>query len=74
MVLYVGLTVDLRRRFEEHCDSSEKNATTTNGRVIWFSWLETKNIDKVERGWMTLHMAHEGLKPPLNKVFSPVSA
>jgi hypothetical protein len=40
---------------------------------VLFHWLETNDINTVERTWMNIHIQHEGTLPPLNKVYSPVS-
>lgn len=72
-ILYVGLTANLFRRFEEHWDNSQKRSLTPGGRAVWFHWLETRAWESVERGWMNLHAAREGGLPVLNKIFSPTS-
>jgi hypothetical protein len=40
---------------------------------VLFHWVETKDINTVERTWMNIHIQHEGTLPPLNKAYSPVS-
>jgi hypothetical protein len=74
LVLYVGLATNLRRRMNEHLDSPEKTRATEKGRSVLFHWLETPDINKVERTWLNIHVQHEGAYPPLNKIYSPVSA
>jgi excinuclease UvrABC nuclease subunit len=74
VVLYIGLTKNLRRRMNEHLDSEEKTTLTINGRAVFFYWLEVKEINKVERTWLNTHLQHEGVLPVLNKVYSPISA
>jgi hypothetical protein len=71
IVLYVGLTDNLRRRMSEHLDSPEKTAVKEVGRAVLFFWLETQETHKVERTWMNTHVQHEGGLPMLNKVYSP---
>jgi hypothetical protein len=71
-VLYVGLANNLRRRMGEHLDNSMKRAQTTLGSAIWFFWLETPQIEKIERTWINIHIQHEGVLPLLNKAYSPV--
>jgi hypothetical protein len=70
-VVYVGLATDLRRRFDQHLDSPEKRAATSIGRPIFFSWLLTSDLNRVERTWMNIHIQQEGELPPLNKTYSP---
>lgn len=72
-VLYIGQTKNLRRRFREHLDSSEKNALTDKGRAVRFYWIEEdKNLDRVERGWLEKHSEIEGELPAFNSISSPV--
>ena len=73
-VLYLGLTINLRRRMNEHLESPEKTRATDKGRAILFHWLQTPDIYVVERTWMNIHYQHEGTLPLLNKMYSPVSA
>ena len=72
-VMYLGLTKNLRQRFNQHLDNEQKIAVTKLGRAIFFWWLETKDIQKIERTWMNIHVQHEGCLPLLNKVYSPTS-
>jgi len=72
-VLYVGLANNLQRRFGQHLDSPEKCASTTHGRVVLFHWIESLEINKIERTWMNIHIQNEGRRPVLNKIDSPVS-
>lgn len=73
-VLYVGLTKNLRRRMEEHLDDETKIGLTPFGRAVRFFWLEHGEREKIERTWMNIHVQHEGRRPILNKVDSPVSS
>jgi hypothetical protein len=73
-VMYVGLAKNLRKRFTQHLDSEQKTAVTALGRAILFCWLETEDINKVERTWMNIHIQHEGALPVLNSVYSPTAA
>lgn len=73
VVLYVGLATSLRKRMNDHLESPEKTRGTEKGRAILFYWLETIDINTVERTWMNIHIQHEGTLPFLNKVYSPVS-
>jgi hypothetical protein len=67
------LSVDLRRRMNEHLDNEEKTSLTAHGRATLFWWTECVEIHKVERTWLNVHIQHEGAIPVLNKVYSPVS-
>lgn len=70
-ILYVGLATNLRRRFAQHLDSPAKTQETRLGRAVKFHWIETDDINRVERTWLNIHVHHEGQYPVLNKVFSP---
>lgn len=72
-VLYIGLTVNLRRRVNEHLDSATKTELTAHGRAILFYWTETVEINKIERTWLNIHLLNDGCLPILNSVYSPTS-
>ena len=71
IVLYVGLATSLCRRMLQHLDAPEKTTPTEKGRAVKFHWLETSDINRVERTWLNIHVHHEGSYPILNKVYSP---
>ena len=70
-ILYIGLTVNLRRRINEHLDSAAKTELTTEGRAVLVHWTETTEVNKVERTWLNIHLLNEGRLPILNSVYSP---
>lgn len=74
VVLYVGLTENLRRRFCEHLGDSKKTKLTKNGRAFFFYWLhcDTLNKEKLERTWLNQCLIVDGALPILNKVSSPI--
>ena len=72
-VLYVGLADNIRRRVNQHLDSSAKTDATAEGRAVIIHWLETSQTYKVERTWMNIHITNEGRLPILNSVYSPTS-
>ena len=72
-VLYIGLTLNLRRRINEHLDSSEKTELTAHGRAVLVHWIGTAEINKVERTWLNIYLLNEGRLPILNNVYSPTS-
>lgn len=73
IVLYVGLTNDLRRRFGEHLDSPEKTWLTKKGRAVFFHWLECNDVEKIERTWQNECEVADGALPILNMARSPVA-
>lgn len=72
VILYVGLATSLRSRMINHLDSPEKTEETKFGRATLFFWLETSDLNKVERSWMNVHIQREGKLPILNTSYSPV--
>ena len=73
VVLYVGLTENLSRRFGEHLDDRKKTAKTANGRAFFFYWLECDELEKVERTWQNECETVDGNLPILSSIRSPVS-
>lgn len=72
-ILYVGLATTLSQRFEQHLDTPTKVSPTEEGRAAIFHWLETTDLEPVERGWLNAHQVMEGRLPVLNALNSPVS-
>ena len=72
-VLYIGLTRNLRRRINEHLSNAAKTALTAQGRAVLVHWIETTEMNKVERTWLNIHLVNEGRLPILNSVYSPTS-
>ena len=73
VVLYIGQTVNIRRRMRDHLDDPRKTSLTPQGRAFFFYWLEYADIGKLERTWLNIHGEHEPRYPILNSVNSPVS-
>jgi len=71
VVLYIGLTENLRRRMNQHLDSPQKTELTKLGRAILFHWIETPDTYKIERTWLNTHSYNEGSLPVLNGMNSP---
>jgi len=71
-IVYIGLSKNLSRRFDEHLDSPKKTEPTRLGRAVWFHWLICKNLEQVERTWLNAHEISEGELPCLNKHHSPL--
>jgi hypothetical protein len=72
-ILYIGLTVAIRRRMVQHLDTPQKVAPTPLGRAIWIYWLDTPDTNKVERTWLNMHLLAEGSLPVLNSLYSPTA-
>jgi hypothetical protein len=73
VVLYIGLTNNLRNRMNDHLDRPQKTGETKIGRAVLFFWTESLDTNKIERTWMNIHVQCEGSLPELNSVYSPVS-
>ena len=73
VVLYVGLSKDLRRRFGEHLDDPKKTSTTHDGRVFFFYWLECDKLEKIERTWQNECELMDGVLPIMNRTSSPIA-
>jgi len=74
IVLYVGLTKNLKVRFTQHRDANEKCLPTSHGFAFWFHYLESSEneIYRIERTWQNQHVSEHGTLPILNKIDSPV--
>jgi excinuclease UvrABC nuclease subunit len=74
-ILYIGLSVNLFERFQQHLNNPEKTNSTKNGKAIWFyfSLYDSKNLPQLERTWINQFTAIHGQLPLLNKINSPVS-
>lgn len=74
-ILYIGLSVNLNKRFQQHLDNPEKIGLTENGKAFWFYFSEhdKNNLPKLERTWLNQYQTIHGRRPILNKVDSPVS-
>ena len=73
IILYIGLAKNLRRRINQHLDSPAKTGVTTNGRAVLVYWLETVELNKIERTWLNIHLINDGRMPVLNSIYSPTS-
>lgn len=72
-ILYIGQSLDLNRRFQEHLDYPEKTRPTDEGAAFWFHFLEyeAKRVGVLENTWLHTFEMTEGRLPTLNKVRSP---
>lgn len=74
IILYIGKSKNLQRRFEQHLDNLAKTQFTPQGRAVWFHWLlyDELHLNALERGWLNEHAAMEGNWPILNDAPPPV--
>lgn len=73
VVLYIGLTKNLRKRMSSHLDSAKKTGPTACGKAVFIFWTETDEVNRIERTWMNIHIQQEGALPVLNRLYSPTS-
>lgn len=73
-ILYIGLAVNLNKRFLQHLENSEKTSLTENGKAIWFHFTEydKTNLEKLERSWINQYTEVHSKLPILNKINSPI--
>ena len=69
IVLYVGMTINLQRRIEDHLSDPEKVNITSQGRAVWFHYglLPEDRLDHAEKQLLRDHKMVEGAWPILNK-------
>ena len=72
-VLYVGVSVNLRRRFLEHFDSNKSSLVTPFGRSYWFyySLCPNRKHRYFERGLLHQAQLLDGCLPWFNRVGAP---
>jgi len=71
-ILYIGQARNLRNRISQHVDCPGKSGLTPLGRAGWVYFLETPEIDLIERTWINAHDIAEGALPLMNKLNAPV--
>ena len=73
-ILYIGQSVNIRNRMEQHLDGRDKEKETPQG-VAYFVhyklWEKTK-LNDLERGWANSYQLKAGELPYFNKVNPPV--
>lgn len=69
-VLYIGQSVDLCRRMQNHLDTPRMTRTTSLGLAVWFYYglWPSAEIDAVETQLLFQFKFVEGKLPPLNRV------
>ena len=72
-ILYVGISVNLYRRFSEHLKSKKYSEVSPSGRVFWFYYTlcQTEEHRSLERGVLSHIELHEGKLPWFNQVRAP---
>jgi excinuclease UvrABC nuclease subunit len=75
VILYIGLSINLNKRFQEHLDNPEKVNATLKGKAFWFNFYayDKGNLNRLERTWINQYRTAHGRLPILNKTDSPLS-
>lgn len=69
-VLYIGQSVDLCRRMQDHLDTPRMTQRTSLGLAVWFYYglWPSDEIDAIEAQLLFHFKAREAQLPPLNRV------
>lgn len=69
-ILYIGQSVNLRQRMQQHLDDPRMTARTSLGLATWFCYQrhDSDTLDSVEQQLLFSFKAVEGRLPPLNRV------
>ena len=73
IVLDVGLTNNLWRRFNDHLNDVDKTSTTKFGRAFFYYWIECDEVERMERTWLNKCEIVDRVLPIFNRVSSPLS-
>jgi excinuclease UvrABC nuclease subunit len=74
-IMYIGQTVNLKTRIQQHLENPEKTKLTQIGRAYYFYYKtieQEKDLNKLERGWLNEYELKEGHIPILNSVRGPI--
>ncbi len=74
-IMYIGQTVNLKTRMQQHLENPEKTKLTLIGKAYYFYYktIEHENdLNRLERGWLNNHELREGQIPILNAVRGPI--
>lgn len=69
-VIYIGKSVNLCRRMQQHLEDSRMTKLTSHGLATWFNYgiLSPAEINRIEIQLLFAFKALEGQLPPLNRV------
>lgn len=73
-ILYIGVSQNLRRRFSEHLQNTEKLELTPHGRVFWFYFKTCPEMESkpTEHALILDYQLKEGSLPYFNKINAPL--
>lgn len=68
-VIYIGQSVNLNQRMQQHLNSLRMTQSTSAGLAVWFYYglLAPDKIEKIELQLIFNFKAVEGQLPPLNR-------
>ncbi|MCY3992852.1 MAG: GIY-YIG nuclease family protein [Caldilineaceae bacterium] len=68
-VIYIGQSLNLNQRMQQHLDTSRMTKTTSVGLAVWFYFglLPPEKIKGIELQLIFNYKAVEGNLPPLNR-------
>ena len=72
-VLYIGQTVNICKRIEQHLDEGKKREQTPWGVVFWayYRLCNARDLNNLENGWINEYVIKEGRMPFFNKARPP---
>lgn len=74
-ILYIGQSVNIGDRMDDHLGDTPKNRMTSEGIAYWLYYViceSSGELNNLERGWVLQYRGREGKLPPLNKIMPPV--
>jgi len=68
-VIYIGQSVNLNQRMQQHLDTSRMTQATSAGLAVWFYFglLPPQKLNRIESQLLFNFKAVEGSLPPLNR-------
>jgi len=72
-ILYIGQTIDICQRMEQHLDDGSKRTQTPWGVIFWLHYrlCDAGDLNNLENGWVNEHVLKEGQMPFFNKARPP---
>ena len=73
-ILYIGKSVNIHNRMEQHLDKGDKGEHTPWGVAYWLYYkiCSAYDLDNLENGWINVYMVkNKGNLPFFNKIRPP---
>ena len=74
-IMYIGQSLNLQNRMNQHLGDNEKTTTQSVGKIFWFYYsIVTNNqlLNQIEGSWVIQYKNKEGDIPILNKIMPPL--